>query len=43
MRRLAGDVADRYVANVKIVETLARGYGFRPFSSGSRRSSPRPS
>ena len=31
MRRLAGDVADRYVANVKIVETLARGYGFRPF------------
>ena len=30
MRRLAGDVADRYVANVKIVETLARGYGFRP-------------
>jgi lysophospholipase L1-like esterase len=28
--RLAGDVADRYAANVKIVETLARGYGFRP-------------
>ncbi len=29
-RRLAGDVVDRYVANVKLVETLARGYGFRP-------------
>ena len=29
-RRLASDVVDRYVANVKIVETLARGYGFRP-------------
>jgi lysophospholipase L1-like esterase len=28
--RLASDVADRYAANVKIVETLARGYGFRP-------------
>ena len=28
--RLAGDVVDRYVANVKIVQTLARGYGFRP-------------
>ena len=24
------DVVDRYVANIKIVETLARGYGFRP-------------
>ena len=31
MHRLAGDVADRYVANVKMVETLGRGYGFRPF------------
>jgi lysophospholipase L1-like esterase len=31
MRRLAGDVADRYVANVKLVEILAHGYGFRPF------------
>jgi lysophospholipase L1-like esterase len=31
MRRLAGDVADRYVANVSMVEALARGYGFRPF------------
>ncbi len=30
MHRLAGDVADRYVANVKLVETLAHGYGFRP-------------
>jgi lysophospholipase L1-like esterase len=30
MLRLAGEVADRYVANVKLVETLARGYGFRP-------------
>jgi lysophospholipase L1-like esterase len=30
MRRLPGEVADRYAANVKIVETLARGYGFRP-------------
>jgi lysophospholipase L1-like esterase len=30
MRRLAADVADRYAANVKIAETLARGYGFRP-------------
>ena len=31
MRRLAGDVAERYVANVKIVESLARGYGFRAY------------
>jgi lysophospholipase L1-like esterase len=31
MRRLAGDVAERYVANVSMVEALARGYGFRPF------------
>jgi lysophospholipase L1-like esterase len=31
MRRLAADVADRYAANVKLVETLARSYGFRPF------------
>jgi lysophospholipase L1-like esterase len=30
VRRLAGDVADRYTANVKLVETLARGFGFRP-------------
>jgi lysophospholipase L1-like esterase len=30
MRHLAGLVADRYSANVKIVEILARGYGFRP-------------
>ena len=30
MRRLAGGVVDRYVANVKIVETLAGSYGFRP-------------
>ncbi len=30
MSRLAGDVADRYVANVKLVETLARGFRFRP-------------
>jgi hypothetical protein len=30
MRRLAGDVVDRYVANVEIVKTLARGYAFRP-------------
>ncbi len=30
MHRLAGDVVDRYVANIKIVQTLARGYGFRP-------------
>jgi lysophospholipase L1-like esterase len=31
MTRLAGDVADCYVANVKLVETLAHGYGFRPY------------
>ena len=31
IHRLAGDVARRYAANVQIVETLARGYGFRPF------------
>ena len=30
MRRLASDVADRYIANVKIIETLGRDYGFRP-------------
>jgi hypothetical protein len=30
VRRLAAAVADRYAANVKIVETLGRGYGFRP-------------
>jgi len=28
--RLAADVAGRYAANIKIVETLGRGYGFRP-------------
>ncbi len=28
--RLAPDVASRYAANIKIVETLSRGYGFRP-------------
>jgi lysophospholipase L1-like esterase len=30
MRSLARSVAQRYAANVNIVETLARGYGFRP-------------
>jgi len=30
LRRLAGDVAARYAANVGIVESLGRGYGFRP-------------
>jgi lysophospholipase L1-like esterase len=29
LRRLAGDVVARYIANVGIVETLGRGYGFR--------------
>jgi lysophospholipase L1-like esterase len=28
--RLAREVADRYAANVKIVQTLGRGYDFRP-------------
>ena len=28
--RLAGDVAERYTANIQIIETLGRGYGFRP-------------
>jgi len=30
IRALAAQVAAHYAANVKIVETLARGYGFRP-------------
>ena len=30
MRSLARSVVERYAANVQIVETLARGYGFRP-------------
>jgi len=30
MHRLAGDVAGRYAANIGIVESLGRGYGFRP-------------
>jgi lysophospholipase L1-like esterase len=29
MRRLAGDVVDRYSANIKIALSLAQGYGFR--------------
>jgi lysophospholipase L1-like esterase len=29
LRRLAADVAEHYVANVTMVEALARGYGFR--------------
>jgi hypothetical protein len=31
MRRLADNVAERYVANVAMVKALARGYGFRSF------------
>jgi len=30
IRRLAGDVAGRYAANIRIVESLSRGYSFRP-------------
>ncbi len=30
IHRLAGDVAGRYIANIRIVESLGRGYGFRP-------------
>jgi len=30
IRRLAGDVAGRYIANIRIVEGLSREYGFRP-------------
>ena len=30
IHRLAGDVAGRYAANIRIVESLSRGYGFRP-------------
>ncbi|MFI5455258.1 MAG: SGNH/GDSL hydrolase family protein [Isosphaerales bacterium] len=30
LRRLARDVAARYAANIGIVESLSRGYGFRP-------------
>jgi lysophospholipase L1-like esterase len=28
--RLAGDVVTRYIATIRIVESLSRGYGFRP-------------